>query len=88
MQLRMITWINQYDLNHYYIHFFGLNESINCVLLGTCEPDEFKKAIEKIGVAIPTQKDLMMLFNYYDTDKSGALDYKEFTQILLGNDSG
>mgnify|MGYP001017634589 CR=1 FL=1 len=48
-------------------------------MLGTCEPDEFKKAIEKIGVTIPSQKDLMMLFNYYDTDKSGALDYKEFT---------
>lgn len=55
--------------------------------LGTCEPEEFQKAIEKIGVSIPSKKDLMMLFNYYDTDKSGSLDYKEFTAILLGKES-
>jgi len=29
------------------------------------------------------RKDLTNLFNYYDSDHSGALDYKEFTQILL-----
>ena len=27
-----------------------------------------------------------MLFNYYDTDGSGALDYKEFTAIIVDND--
>jgi Ca2+-binding EF-hand superfamily protein len=52
-----------------------------------CERDEFSKALEKIGVAISSKKDLEMLFNYYDTDGSGALDYKEFTGILLGNDT-
>lgn len=53
------------------------------MLIGTCEPDEFQKAIEKIGVTIPSKKDLQMLFAYYDTDGSGSLDYKEFTAILL-----
>ena len=24
-----------------------------------------------------------MLFNYYDTDGSGSLDYKEFTSIIV-----
>ena len=55
--------------------------------IGTCEPDEFAKALEKIGVAIPSKKDLQMLFNYYDTDGSGSLDYKEFTVIITGNDN-
>jgi hypothetical protein len=38
-------------------------------------------------VTIPSKKDLTMLFNFYDTDGSGSLDYKEFTAIFLGKDS-
>ena len=34
-------------------------------------------------MTIPSQKELNNLFTYYDSDRSGALDYKEFTQILL-----
>jgi Ca2+-binding EF-hand superfamily protein len=44
--------------------------------------------LEKIGVTIPSQRDLDSIFNYYDTDRSGSLDYKEFTAILLDKDSG
>ncbi len=55
--------------------------------LGTCEPEEFQKAIEKIGVSIPSKRDLQTLFSYYDTDGSGALDYKEFSAILLDKDA-
>jgi Ca2+-binding EF-hand superfamily protein len=61
---------------------------LKLIIIGTCEPEEFKKALEKIGVTIPSPKDLMALFNYYDTDSSGALDYKEFTQAILCKDSG
>lgn len=43
--------------------------------------------MEKIGVVIPSQNDLDKLFRYYDTDGSGALDYKEFTGILLNKDA-
>ena len=28
------------------------------------------------------------MFNYYDTDGSGSLDYKEFTVIITDNDKG
>lgn len=59
-----------------------------CAFLGTVEPEEFAKAIEKIGITIPTEQDLMALFNIYDTDKSGALDYKEFGTMLFGKPSG
>lgn len=52
---------------------------------GTCEPEEFVKAIEKIGVVIPSKKEADILFKHYDTDGSGSLDYKEFTAIICGN---
>ena len=56
--------------------YFDLNNN------GTVEPDEFAKAIEKIGIMIPTKHDLDMLFGIYDEDGSGTLSYKEFSQSL------
>jgi len=58
--------------------YFDLNDN------GVVEPDEFAKAIEKIGIQIPTRQDLDMLFNIYDVDQSGALDYKEFSSAVFG----
>lgn len=57
--------------------YFDLNDN------GQVEPDEFAKAIEKIGIQIPTQKDLDMLFSLYDTDGSGGISYKEFSAGLF-----
>ena len=68
------------DANGKYLH-------IDWYELGVCEPEEFAKAIEKIGVSIGSKKDLETLFKYYDTDGSGALDYKEFSVIICGNQS-
>jgi len=51
---------------------------------GTVEPDEFAKAIEKIGILIPTKQDLDALFSIYDVDGSGTLDYNEFSSALYG----
>eukprot|EP00117_Sycon_ciliatum_P045969 scpid93001/ scgid32982/ Calcyphosin-like protein len=62
--------------------YFDLNNN------QTVEPDEFAKAIEKIGIMIPTQQDLSALFNIYDADKSGAIDYKEFSVGLYGHSVG
>lgn len=58
--------------------YFDLNDN------GVVEPDEFAKAIEKIGIQIPTRGDLEMLFSVYDVDGSGAIDYKEFTALVFG----
>jgi Ca2+-binding EF-hand superfamily protein len=58
--------------------YFDLNDN------GVVEPDEFAKAIEKIGIQIPTQRDLNTLFNLYDADGSGTLDYAEFSNGLFG----
>jgi Ca2+-binding EF-hand superfamily protein len=62
--------------------YFDLNDN------GVVEPDEFAKAIEKIGIQIPTRGDLEMLFNIYDADRSGALDYKEFASGVFGKQTG
>jgi Ca2+-binding EF-hand superfamily protein len=58
--------------------YFDLNDN------GVVEPDEFAKAIEKIGIQIPTRQDLEMLFNIYDADQSGGIDYKEFSGGVFG----
>jgi len=61
--------------------YFDLNDN------GVVEPDEFAKAIEKIGIQIPTRQDLEMLFSIYDVDQSGGLDYKEFSAAVFGRPS-
>lgn len=62
--------------------FFDLNNS------GGVEPDEFAKAIEKIGIMIPTKQDLDALFNIYDKSHDGTIDYREFASEIFGRDIG
>jgi len=62
--------------------YFDLNNN------GTVEPDEFAKAVEKIGIMIPTRQDLDTLYNLYDKDQSGTLDYREFASEIFGRDVG
>ena len=45
---------------------------------------EWCKAIEKIGVVVPTFEDLKQLFYMYDLNGDGKIDCKEFPQILYG----
>jgi len=51
---------------------------------GTVTFPDFLRTIEKIGLYYPPS-DLQPLFEAYDTDQSGSLDYKEFSAILFGN---
>ena len=46
--------------------------------------EEWKKALDKIGVILPSPTVLEELFRFYDTDNSGELDYKEFSAIITG----
>ena len=61
--------------------YFDLNNS------GDVDPAEFRGAIEKIGIMIPTKEDLDILFGIYDADGSGAISYKEFSQALFNRPS-
>ena len=51
---------------------------------GTVSFGDFLKTVEKIGLYY-TPLELEPLFNEYDSDQSGHLDYKEFSAIIFGN---
>lgn len=42
------------------------------------------RTIEKIGLYYSPQE-IQPLFEEYDTDNNGSLDYKEFSAIVFGN---
>ena len=54
---------------------------------GSVSLNDFMKAMEKIGLYYSVQ-DLEPLFRQYDSDGSGSLDYKEFSGIIFGGESG
>jgi len=62
--------------------FFDINGS------GDLSPEEFAKAVEKIGIMIPTRQDLNALFALYDSDSSGSISYREFATNLFGHNVG
>jgi len=51
--------------------------------LGTVNQAEFGKGCEKLGVFIPTQYNLQTIFQHYDLNGNGALDYQEFASGFL-----
>ena len=44
---------------------------------------EFIKTIEKIGVVLPKIYDIQQVFNYYDTQKKGKLEYKNISEKIF-----
>ena len=61
-----------------YFKYFDLNNS------GTVTVNEFQKVLDKLGVWLGNPKDLNNLFQHYDRDGNGELNYAEFTGILYG----
>jgi Ca2+-binding EF-hand superfamily protein len=57
--------------------FFDISNS------GEVEFPTFLKAIAKMGVVVD-ESDLEEFFRIYDTNSSGTLDYKEFSDIVFG----
>lgn len=54
---------------------------------GTIEPAEFRKALETIG-CIFKEHELAAIFNKYDKDGNGKLDYEEFANWFAIKGSG
>ena len=46
--------------------------------------EEWRKALEKIGMVLPAPAVCENLFRQYDVDNSGSLDYKEFAAQITG----
>jgi len=53
----------------------------------TVSRDEWIRAIEKIGIVVEDPKELELLFEEYDSDGSGEIDYREFVAALFGANS-
>lgn len=51
---------------------------------GKVNKDQWIKTFMKIGLSGFSDKDLLMLFDLYDPDKKGEIDYKHFTMSLYG----
>ena len=54
---------------------------------GFCTPKTFLQTIYKIGITGLTEENILNLFNQYDTEKKGELDYKKFIGLLYYNQS-
>ena len=44
---------------------------------------DFIKTVEKIGVVLGKVQDNQEVFNYYDVDNTGFIDYKKFAHNLF-----
>ena len=60
-----------------YFKYFDLENSGKACLR------DFIKAVEKIGLVLMKVNEIQDVFNYYDTDRSGFIDYKKFSYQLF-----
>jgi hypothetical protein len=54
---------------------------------GTIEPQEFKKALETLGCVF-SNVEMEALFNKFDSNKNGKVDYEEFASFFARKGSG
>ena len=60
-----------------YFKFFDLEDS-NLTNL-----QNFIKTNEKLGVSLSQMSDLAKIFNYFDKEKKGVINYKEFSNNIF-----
>jgi len=60
--------------------YFDLDNS------GECDKEEWIKALNKIGITGFNDSKLLELFEIYDSNRSGGIDYREFVQAIYGEE--
>lgn len=60
-----------------YFKYFDLNNS------GCVGSVEFGRVLEKLGVWMGSPQDVNRLFQHYDKNNNGQLDYNEFVAVLF-----
>ena len=60
--------------------YFDLDNS------GECDREEWLKALTKIGITGFNEQKLLELFEAYDQNKNGSLDYKEFVGAIFNDE--
>lgn len=63
-----------------YFKFFDLDGT------GLATLRDFIKTIEKIGVVLAKIHDISEVFNYYDQEGTGSIDYKKFASHIFSQD--
>jgi len=53
----------------------------------TIDIDEFKKVLERLGIQFQSTTDLKALFDTYDLNKNGQIEYREFASMVTGKRS-
>ena len=53
------------------------------IYLGYCKFGDFVRVLERIGVILGKIIDIQNVFNHYDTEKTGFIDYKKFSYDLF-----
>ena len=49
----------------------------------TCNLQNFIKANDKLGVSLSKITDIERVFNYFDRDRKGIINYKQFAHEIL-----
>jgi Ca2+-binding EF-hand superfamily protein len=63
-----------------YFKYFDLENN------GFASLRDFIKTIEKIGVVLGKIHDVTDVFNYYDKETTGSIDYKKFSNLLFSQE--
>ncbi len=72
----LIKYFKYFDMDN----IGKLNEFKN---KGFCNLRDFIKTIEKIGVVLPRVHDIQLVFDFYDNEKNGRIDYKKLSQDIF-----
>jgi hypothetical protein len=73
-----------------FFKFFDLHNSgkLKYLYKGLCGPREWIKTLEKLGVVLAKASDIQSLFNYYDREDEGFINYKQFAHNIYSKEGG
>ena len=77
ISLKMIPNKTEDQILYQNFKFFDLEGN------GFCNLRDFMRTMEKVGVVMNRVTDLQDIFNYYDEEQSGVIDYKTFCKEIF-----
>ena len=81
LQQKATSYVSEETILMRSFKYFDLDNS------GYVSLEEWIKAVEKIGVVVPSRPQLEELFHAYDTSGDNQLDYTEFVAAVFGTNS-
>ena len=76
LSMRAKTTTSEMSLLNYAFRFYDINNT------GVIGKNEWIKSFAKIGLNGFSEKDLLLLFDIYDINKAGLINYRNFTSYL------